>query len=189
MTSPVGMNTFALRQTAASEFSHFEGSTTELLELVNAAFDPETNRVIAKDEETGEPRVIGVTVPSGRFFSGVIQVTPETELFTEFKARREGEEPYIRNVAKGRKARAVVTEVICYSHAALAEDGDASTWAEFEVVSIGARDTVDPEPQHPVSWARNVLGLEGGTKRVATPEEIKCAEMIMYWSTRASVKV
>lgn len=168
-----GVNALTLRQTAESKYSHFSGSTNELLELVSHGFN------FAKEVRDG---VASVPVPPEKFFSGVVEVTPDTPLRTVFSVRRKGEDPYVQVEALGgKKLPAKVVEIICYRHDVLGSD--ASTDAEWEVVSINARPTDEPEPPTPVAMARNFLELPGGTKATYSAEEF--ARSIIYWSRRA----
>ena len=57
------------------------------------------------------------------------------------------------------------------------------TDCEWELVSINARPTPEPEPLTPDTMARNFLELPGGTKADYTAEEF--ARAILYWSCRA----
>jgi len=172
----VAINSFVRRQTAASKFSHFEGSFEDLVALVEANLD--------KGVQGYRPGVLLVPVPAEGFKSGVVEVNETTELKATFGARLRGELPYIDVVAVGgEKLAAKFAEVVLYSHAVLAEENEAETEAEFEVISINARATDVPEPMHPVSMARNHMGMVGGTKAEYTAEQF--AEAIVYWSQRA----
>ncbi len=174
MSNKIGINDFVKRQTAESKFSHFEGSMDELLKMVEDGFS---------GAETGYKdgvRIVPLS-PNG-FFSGVVDISEKTNLKAEFSARRAGEDPYVTIVAvNGDKVPAKVVEVIIYRHDVLG--GDASTDAEWEIISINARPTEDPEPMTPVAMARNFLELPGGTKAEYTAQQF--AESIIYWSKRA----
>jgi hypothetical protein len=172
----VTLNSFVLRQTAASRFSHFEGEMETVAKLAAEHFESAS--------EGYKPGVLLVPVPAEGFRSGVVELTPDTKLRTTFEARREGETPFLQTVAIGAsKLPAAVVEIVLYSHATLAADGENTGEADYEVVSINARPTPEPEPQTPVAMARNFLGLEGGTAATYTAEQF--AESIRYWSTRA----
>lgn len=172
----IAINSFVTRQTAESKFSHFEGSWEELVALVEAHLGEATQGY--------KPGVLLVPVPAERFKSGVVEVTETTELKAVFGARRRGEEPYLDVVALGgEKLPAGYVEVVLYSHETLAADNEAETEAEFEIISINARATAEPEPMHPVTMARNFLGMAGGSKAEFTAEEF--AQAIVYWSRRA----
>jgi len=174
----IELNKFCQRQTADSRFSHFSGSWEELVGLVEAHF--------AEAKPGYKDGVVLVPVPAAGFFSGVVHLTPETELVARFQARREGEDPFVVLTAKGFKAPAAFVEVVVYRHDVLAENGENSTEAGWEIVSINARDSQEPEPQHPVSMARNMLGLMGGSSAQYKAEDF--ARAIIYWSTRAMVE-
>lgn len=173
----IAINEFVRRQTAESKYSHYDGSFDELVALVEKHFDQAT---------TGyKDGVVLVPVPPEDFLSGVVKITGSTPLHTTFESRRDGEEPYLQIVALfgGEKMRAKVVEVVVYRHDILEEDGDASSEAEWEVVSINARPTEEEEPPTPMAMARNFLNLNGGTKAEYTAEEF--ARSIAYWSSHA----
>lgn len=176
MTSQkISVNPFCRRQTAESKYSHFLRSENELVSLAESNF--------SAGKKGYMDGVLVVTVPADKFFSGVIEITSETPLKAEFKARRKKEEPYLSVVATGRnKLPAKAVELVLYRHDVLEKDGDASSEAEWEIVSLNARPTKEPEPQTPVAMARNFLGLAGGTKGDYSAKEF--AEAIQYWSTR-----
>lgn len=168
----IGLNNMVLRQTADSKYSHYSGSFTDLVELV------------AENFEKGTPGyrdgIMLVPVPAEGFFSGVVQVTADTPLKAEFSARRKGEDPYVQVVALGgEKLPARVVEIVCYRHDVLAADGDNSTEAEWEIISINARTTEGPEPLTPMAMARNFLGMPGGTKAEYTAQQF--AEAIWHY--------
>lgn len=170
----IGINSLAMRQTADSKYSHFGGTWDELVRLVKENFK--------KAKPGYRDGVILVPLPPEGFFSGVVEVTPDTPLKAEFSARRKGEEPYISVVAVGgEKLPAAVVEAVLYRHDVLGSD--VTTDAEWEIVSINARPTDEPEPLTPVAMARNFLSLPGGTKAEYTAEEF--ARAIIYWSKRA----
>lgn len=170
----IDINALALRQTAKSKYSHFAGTAEELISLVEGNFN---------QQKAGyRDGVVLVPVSAENFFSGVVEVTPDTPLRATFGARRKGEDPYVQiEAVGGEKLPAKVVEVVCYRHDVLG--ADASTEAEWEVVSINARPTEEPEPLTPVAMARNFLELPGGTKATYTAEAF--AHAIMYWSKRA----
>lgn len=174
----IKMNDFALRHTADSPFSYFDGSFDELCALVSEHFDGR--------ETLFRAGVVSVRVPADRFFTGVVNVTEDTELVASFEARREDEDPAILVRARGEKSPAVVAAIILYRHDVLAEGNENSHEdADWEIVSINARDTEESEPQHPLSMARNQLAAKGGTKTEYSADEM--ARAIVYWSTRATV--
>lgn len=174
----VGINAFVRRQTEESKFSHFNGGLEAVRKL---ALD------LIQDHSTPGYRdgVVLISVPNCLgFFSGVVEVTPETELRATFGARRDGELPYVSVEAVGAtKLPAKHVDLVLYRRDVLLEDGDASTECEWELISINARPTKEPEPLTPMAMARNLLKLEGGTEADYTAEQF--AQAILYWSTRA----
>lgn len=176
MGQQIAVNQFVERQTADSRFSHFAGTWEELVELVKANFE--------KAKPGYRDGVMTVPVPADGFFSGVVELTEDTPLKAEFSARRKGEDAYINVVAVGgNKIPAKSVEIVVYRHDVLEADGDASTDAEWEIISINARPTDESEPMTPVAMARNFLGMAGGTTAEYTAQQF--AEAIIYWSKRA----
>ena len=170
----VGINQLLRRQTPESKYSHFNGSFEELAAVVEKFFD--------QGKAAGRDGVLLVPLPTAGFFSGVTKVTAETNLRATFTARRKGEDPYVQVEAVGAaKLPAAVVEAVVYRHDVLGPD--ASTEAEWEVVSLNARPTAEVEPPTPVAMARNLLGLPGGTQAQYTPEEF--ARAVIYWSQHA----
>lgn len=172
----LGMNNFArTRHTKYSPYSYFTGSEIELLAIVAREF---------KNGRQGYKEGVWlVGVPPERFRTGVVMVGPDTPLRAEFKVRREGEEPYVQVFAVNAtdsKAQAKVVDVVLYSNAVLGDD--ATDDAEWEVVSINARETEQEEPPTPMAMARNMLNLPGGTKAEYSADEF--ARSIAYWSQR-----
>lgn len=172
----IAMNSFAKRQTADSRFSHFGGTFEELCALIEANFE---------NQEPGDrDGIILVTVPAEGFFSGVVQVTADTELLSSFEARRDDEAAFVQTVAlDAQKMPAQHVQVVLFNQATLGDD--ASTDADWEVISINARATEGEEPMTPMAMARNFLGLEGGTLTLYTADQF--AEAIIYWSDKVMV--
>ena len=174
-TVTLGVNTFVRRQTKASKFSYYDGSLEEVIRL---AQEHPLDASLATDRDG----VLYVTVPPENFFSGVVGVTPETQLRATFTARREGEEPFVQVEALGgRKLPAKKVVLVFYSREALRKD--ASTNADWELISINASTVEGDEPPTPMAMARNQLGLPGGSPAHYTSEQ--WAQSVHYWSTRA----
>jgi hypothetical protein len=175
MKRNVSVGEFVRRQTPESRFSHFDGTWDELVELVETCF--------GQAKPGYRKGVVLVTLPAGRFFSGVVEVTPQIELCAKFTARRPGEAAAIVVTAAGEKLPAKVVDVVLYHRDVLKESGEPLPKTDWEIISINARPTEEEEPMNPVAMARNFLGLPGGTKADYSPEEF--AKAIVYWSTRA----
>lgn len=172
----IAINNFAKRQVKNSKYAHFEGSWEELVNLIKQNFNN-------KKESPNRPGVIYVSVPPIRFFSSIIEVNSGTQLKASFKARREGEQPYIQVEAVGVKSPAKIITIVLYSHDLLVKNNEQSTNADYEVVSINSGDEKEPTP--PMAMARNFLSLPGGTQATYSAKDF--ADSIIYWSTRAPI--
>lgn len=171
----VALNDFARRQTPESPYSHFVGSEVQLVELVATCFD--------KGKQGYKPGVLLVPVPPENFRANVVSVTSKTELRATFEARREPEARFLSVRAKGEKVQARHVFIVLYSKEVLGDE--ATSNADWEIVSINARDCAEEEPMDPMTMARNFLVLEGGTKGDFTAQQF--AESIVFWSTHALV--
>ncbi|NQT49464.1 DUF3228 family protein [Candidatus Kuenenbacteria bacterium] len=175
MKETITCNNLIRRQSADSCFSHYEEEKL-LVDLVKENFH------LAKPGN--RDGVVLVPVPPEGFFTGIVDVTRDTKLGVLFQARSKDEDPYIKVLAMSRnKLPAKAVEIVLYHRDVLAENNENSSIADWEIVSINARATEEPEPQNPVSMARNFLDLPGGTKTEYTAEEF--ARAIIYWSTKA----
>lgn len=171
----IAVNTFALRQTPESAYSHFDGGWEKLVGLVEENFD--------RGKQGYKEGVLLVPLPPEGFWSSTVPVGPETLLRPVFSARRDGEAKYLEVRTVGQKSPAQFVFVVLYSKAVLGEE--ATTDAEWEVVSVNARETEEEEPMDPMTMARNFLVLPGGTKGDFSAEQF--ARSIVYWSTRVKV--
>lgn len=176
-TTLIAVGTFVKRQTEESSYSHFSGTWERLAELVVM------NYLSGNTKAGYRPGVKLVQVPADGFYCGVVAVTKDTVLRAKFESRRPSEDPYIVVEAIGEKLPAKAVEIVLYHYDVLAENNEASTFAEWEIVSINARPTEEPEPMTPMAMARNMLELPGGTKAEYTARQF--AEAIEYWSKHA----
>lgn len=182
----IAVHDFARRQTPESQHNHFGGTWEELIELVSRHWP---RRRISPHN----PEVALVPMPENqlhRFYAGIVEVTSETPLEAVFAPRVAGEDPYIQVASPGgKKTPAKKVDIVCYSHEVLAKDGDAPAVkeADYYIININAYATDEEEPMRPMTMARNLLGLKGGTKpEVAySPEEF--ARAIVYWSRHVRV--
>ena len=169
----IGVNEFAKRQTADSRFTHYDGTWEELRELVDKNFD---------NQKPGyRDGVLLVNVPADGFYM-VGPYIEGKEYKAVFKARREGEEPFMQIENNDEKIPCGYVEIVLYRKDVLDEGEEATTDAEWEVVSINGRDNDAEEPMTPLTMARNYLGLQGGTKGNFSAEDF--AKAIVYWSKR-----
>lgn len=172
--------TLAARQTPDSRFSHFEGSESELLNLVFDNF--------FSGKEGYREGVWLVTVPPDNFKSGVVQLTEGDELQGTFEARREGETPRKVVTTIGReKLPAKHVEIVLYRRDVLEEDPEYNAVADWEVISINASPTEGPAPVPPIALIANHFGMSGGTATKYTALEFEEAlrESVMFWHDKA----
>jgi len=193
-------NAFVKRQTAESPFSFFAdmppcpaypaGRTADwrTLEVHVEECMEEPAKLDAIVKDGYKPGVVVLSIPPGfagfRFYSGVTVLTETTPLRARFAARRPEEAAFVEVQAIGHKTEAVAVDIILYSRALLVEEGEIpEADTAYEIVSINARTSTEPEPMTPMAMARNFLALPGGTKAEYTA--VQFAEAIVYWSTRA----
>ncbi len=182
---------FAKRQTPESHFSHFTGTEERLIALIETHWDQATHGNL-------DGTIRRVPVPPQGFLTSVRKLTysPHTEVFfgdpssalepltTSFVPRREGEDAVCQTSALGEKTPAKYVEIIVYHRDILGPD--ASTDAEWEVVSINASPLEGPIPMDPITMARNQLLKTGGTfQREYTSKE--WAEAVWFWAQHANV--
>ena len=163
-------NQFALDNHTARKGSHFEGGWDNLMSLVKENWDKKTPGFTDGCFE--------VPLPPAGFFAGVVDlrtVSPDSlnmsELHASFEARTGMEEEPMISVrcdAK-HKAPALKVRVICYSHELLGKE--ATTGADFELVTILAEPFEEPAPMPPV------------TKGKFSAEDF--AKSIIFWAQHA----
>jgi len=191
----IAMSEFAKRQTAESKYSHFAGTWEELETLVEENFDNQTPGY--------RDGVILVSVPSDLFYSSLVNLKDKTNsplsLSAVFEPRREGEEPYldvlVNNVDNILKSAGKRADIVLYRHDVLAENNEQSTDAEWEIVSINVSPTEKEVPMTPMTRARNILEMEGGTStklEEKSKEELiqlikDMAEATVFWSQHALI--
>jgi hypothetical protein len=183
----VGINPFVRRQTPESPFSHYEGS----LEAVARQAAAVLNWGSPPDAKPGyRVGVLRIVVPPEGYWSAVVNLAEQTDvaigrLDARLTRRQPEELPYVDVTLRGGfKSPAKAVELIVYRRDVLLEEGPdkAPTGCDWELVSINARATIEPEPMHPIAMARNFLGHTGGTKAEYTAEDF--ARSIAYWQAR-----
>lgn len=195
----VAINSFVRRQTPESPYSDWDLTDEQLLRAVEINLD--------QAKPGYRDGVLIVSVPPYGFRTGLVTLEEGDELVGRYEARREGEEPrksvYARRTRDAlvssddecdiyvteerEKVRAIAVDVILYRHDVLAEDGDAETDAEWEIISINARPTMQEAPIAPMVLMHNHFGSDGGTDTNMTPEEFESAlrESFQYWKNKA----
>ena len=182
----LAVHPFAKRQTPDSHHSHFDGTWDELATLVKAYWS-------AGVTSPNNPGVQLVPMPPelvNRFFCNITPMTEEIPLQVSWQSRMPHEAPFFQITSpvddiQSAKFPAKKVDIICYRHDILAADNDIPSDclnADYYLININAYANDAPEPMHPTTMARNLLGLPGGTVPPVpyTPKEF--AESIMYWN-------
>lgn len=174
MTQKVSVNSFAQRHWSQTGLSTTTLTPEELVSLVEEHFDNQTPGY--KDG------VILVNVPAETFLTPLRKLEVGDELIAKFEARRDNEEAVINVLTTSGHIDADKAEIVLYRHDVL--QGDASSEAEWEIVSINASCISHGEvPMNPIAMARNFLQKEGGTSANYTAEEF--AKAVWFWATHA----
>lgn len=171
----VACGNFVKRQTPESGYSHFNSTWEHLEMLVNVAMRNKNN--IIPGYKDG---VVLISLPPKLFVSAIVELDEESKLTASYGPRRPGEASYIRVSTKAKKQPAKYVSVVLYRHDVLEENNERETDAEWEIVAIKARVSVEEEPMDPMTMARNFLHLPGGTKGSFTA--LQFAESIVYWN-------
>jgi hypothetical protein len=158
----VAVSEFVKRQVEESKFTHFNGTWEELRDVVELNIDNHS-----KGYRDG---VILVKMPNPEMFSCSIVNIEEglkngwiERIDSKFEERREGELPYLQIFAYGEKQPAKRVDVVLYRHDVLEEGDEASSDAEWEIISINGSPTENEVPMNNTTRARNILVQEGGT--------------------------
>ena len=174
--------TFAARQTAESQFSHWEFDTVELIHRIIDGFP---------DMEKGyRDGVILIPVDPDGFFSGVASLSPGDSLEGEYSSRQEGEDPRKHIFVAGDKMPAKSVKVILYNKEVLAENNENRSDAEWEIISINASPTDEDVPIPVDALIYNHFNLSGGTSSKMTNDEfcLTLRKSVQFWSDKAMVK-
>ena len=183
-TPTIGINNFVRRQTADSEFTHFEGSWERLAELVVENFD--------KAKPGYRDGVCLVPVPAEGFYCGVVELKEGDRLEGEYKARRPGEEPrktirVSRPGDRSGKSACTHVDIVLYSRETLEENDEDCTGKDWDIIALNGRTTEAEMPIHPDTLIANHFELDGGTPTGKSPEEFERAlrESVLFWKNKA----
>ncbi len=92
----------------------------------------------------------------------------------------------LKDVQRKSKSQCEAVDIILYSHKTLKENNENSTEAEWEIVSVNGRTTLEDMPIHPDTLIANHFQLDGGTSTKMTPQEFEAALKIstLYWKDK-----
>lgn len=174
--------TLASRQTPNSSFSHWEILDDELIDRVSKAMHAA--------KQGYREGVLEVPIDPQGLYSSVIELLDGDQLVGAYESRKPGEDPRksIRTPGCRGKSEAVAVDVILYRHDVLGKD--ASSDADWEIISVNARVTMDPEPIHPDTLIANHFGLDGGTPTNMDSAQFEAAlrVSVLYWKNRAMIE-
>ena len=162
----IGVNDFVKRQTSDSKFSYFTGTWEELVGLAQAAF--------SEGKPGYRDGILEVAINPEGFFSNIVTLEDGDVLKGEFSSRTKDEAArksftVIRKGPSFTPAKSV--DVIIYSEAVLKEGDEATTDADWEIISINAWPWEGETPIEPTTLMHNYFGSDGGTDTRQTPEE------------------
>lgn len=179
------INPFVRRQTAESQFSHFDGSWADLVAEVHLHW--------VEHKPGYRDGVVLVPVKPKGFYSGIVTLEEGNKLGGIYAPRKPGEKPRKQTWAQnGKKIPAVFCEIVLYSSAVLAEDGNNHLSPEegnWEIISINASPIDGKLPMKPETLIANHLYLDGGTKSKMTDSEfvIELRKSVEFWSNKDTV--
>lgn len=182
MTISIGINDFVRRQTADSEFTHYDGELEEVAQMALENYH--------KAKPGYREGVCLVPVPAEGFLCGIVKLSEGDQLEGGYVARRPGEEPRktLRASSEGKsKMPAVAVDVILYRRDVLEEGGEDNTGSDWDIISINGRPMEEEMPIAPMTLIANHFELDGGTSTGMSPEQFEKAlrESVLFWKDKA----
>jgi hypothetical protein len=176
----IDINPIVRRQTPESRFTHFEQSWEVLIALVTEHF--------GRRQPGYRDGVVLVPVPPEGFWSSVVTLEAGDRLGGTYEPRVPGEEPRKETHVLGKqKSLAAAVDIVLYHHDVLAENNEHSGEAEWEIVSVNGRPTLDAMPMSPGTLMANHFQISGGTATHMNNAEFMKAlrESFLYWRDKA----
>lgn len=180
----IAFNPLTKRQVADSHFTHWTISNEEVMKRVVSEIDG-----LGEQPDTSKP--LTLSIPPGAFFSPIVRMEDGDKLVGDYKPRHgQGEEPRksIQVVKPGAvKLAAGTVEVILYSHELLLTSDDASSDADWEIITINA--SADGCPVLPDTLIANHLGLSGSTNHKKTNDDFveELRKSVTFWNHHAQL--
>ena len=180
----IGISNFVKRQTADSEFTHFDGTWEQLEDCLEGLWRSD-DIIEWKDGYREGVRLISVN-PSRFYTHTDFEMFEGMKLSAEYRkvTGREHEPPKVITKIEEPKQRCNYVDIVLYRWDVLEEDGDRTDKnAMWEVISINGRMTKEDPPMDPMTIVRNWKHLPGGTEmKGKTPEEVleMLCQSIMY---------
>lgn len=183
----IEFNTFLDRQRDPNcRFTHWTIPDEEVLSRLNAQWD--------QQKPGYRPDVILVSITPDGFFCPVRELEPGDILRGTYEARREGEKPrktlfYDCPTSPAEaKSPAVSVDVVLYSKAALAEDGQ-NIEGDWSIVAVNANPTEEEAPMDPNTMMANHFHDDGGTQTGMSAEEFEEALRKSYFHWRGKALI
>lgn len=174
------------RHQPRSRYSHFEFEEEELLRRVQQSFPYRVDGY--------RDGVLEVPVDPSGFFSATVTLQEGDKLVGTYQPRQPGELPRKHvGVLGGTKTPARSVVIILYRHDVLAENNEHSCDAEWEIISINASATDEPEPMTVGTLLANHFHEEGsndgGTSTHMTDAELVAAlkKSFLFWRNKATI--
>jgi len=187
----VALGDFAAeRNRPGTGYSYYSGTTDQLIDLIKANWAtrvPGAGREPKTEEEKKNPNlkeVVIVKVPAAGFMTTTVMADEKMPFTAAFVRRRAHEEPFVRVTSTRDPEPAEFASVVLYHKDTLGKNGERSTKADWEIVTIIAS-PVENEPMDPVTMMRNMRGKSGGTLVTYTAEQL--LEAIEFWSNHVRV--
>jgi len=169
----IGVSEFVKRQIEGSQFTHYQGSWSDLANRTAEAFQSGN---LIKGYRDG---VFLVQMPKsevGLFFTyDAYPMFEGMKLDAQWAKEkgREHEPAKLQVKILEPKIPCRFVDIVIYKKEVLEEDKDDVTGADYDIVSINGRLAKDPPPIDPMTLVRNWLHLKGGTEmKGTTPEEM-----------------
>lgn len=177
----IAITNFVRRQTAKSQYTHWNLFDDDFLKRVYQGFD--------KAVPGYRDGVVLVPVNPGGFYCGIVKLKSGDKLSGSFVARKDGEDPRKSVYAHGSKVPAVRVDVVLYSHAVLAENNENETDADWEIVSVNGSPIDGPVPMSVGTLIANHFEFSGGTSTRMSDAEFVSAlkKSAEFWKDKALV--
>jgi hypothetical protein len=145
-------------------------------------------------EQGYRPGVVRVQILPDGYKTRVVVLQEGDKLEGSYKARVKGEVPrkqigVVRTLDNLPEARMV--EVVLYHRDVLAENNEACSGCEWDIITILAHPTHESAPMNVGTLMANHFGMNGGTKTLMSPEDFQEALRVsqLYWADKAMAEL